>query len=84
LADSAPAAAADFSRGLAQFEHHRASARLAVPHDGHRTGRSGAPEGGVGSLPGWLMASNIRSAGQGCGTSRSWCRARAGTPRQRR
>lgn len=78
------AAAAGLSSGLAQFEHHRASARLDVPHEGHRTGRSGAPEGWVASLPGWLMASNIRSAGQGCGASRSCCRARAGTSRRRR
>lgn len=33
-------AAGAWSSGCAQFEHHLASARLAVPHEGHRTGRS--------------------------------------------
>ena len=72
LVSELPSGALTFSRGLAQFEHQRASTRLAVPHEGQRTGRSPpGPAPWVVSFPGWLMASNIRSESLSCGTSRS-------------
>jgi hypothetical protein len=63
-------AVAAWPSGCAQFEHHRASARFAVPQDGHRTGRS-EPVGADGLLvlsPASLIG--CRTSGpKGSGTS---------------